>query len=564
MKLELALFSSFVLFGSLHTQAQVHYPPERVSTPSGDFDGGRCTKSAVGDFTGDCVADVVVLSEANAVLTHAPSLYGGTLTLAGNVSDLERWPANGDDRDSVLLASTTQGLRIARWEGGATPEGVVTLTAVSGLGDLAARHVTVLDLDGDGDLEIATTALNARDVSVFGFDGAAFGDTPLLFSAAGEIADIAALQWSPENEGQELAVLSSAGLEVLSDAGGELATRFEHLRPCTYPLLSVIRELPSRERAAWIADGVLPNERVLIVSDVRGSEPDLSFGTFIPVVGMSALSLAPNAPPALMVSHEHNHTLGMLIANPGATPPTTCTYSSAAGALAYIALVNDTPLDPFPTNGAVPAIADFDNDGDEDIWMPIVSRAEGVLLPSVAIAACDRRPIVYDAERVSDIGAGVTTFWLSFTSADFEPAPSVDTLEYRLWRVNETGSALGIEASGALAAPGGECVLEHTLAVQLDVEERFNERFVLQARLRGENYVGPFGSWSISGNVNQFAFDLMHNRACADAGNFYSFATSQRQGVKLAASAPATAAENIGGVIPRPRPPSGEPTPTGP
>lgn len=548
---------------ALRAQA-LHYPPERVPTLSDAFSQVRCTKTAVGEFTGDSVADVVALCDGTAVLTHAPALYGGTISLAENVSDLERWPGVGGARDQVLLASTTQGLRLARWDGGATPDGVVSVAAVGGLANYTALHVALLDLDGDGDLEIATTSSNGFEVSIWGYDGGAFGESPLVFSALGEVADIAALEWSSSNEGRELAVLSSAGLEVLADDGGELVASFTHSRSCTHPLLSVVPDLPSRERAAWIADGVLTGERVLVLSDVRGSEPDLSLGSSIPVVGISAMHLAPGVPPTLMVSHEHNHTLGMLLANPAATPPTTGTYSTGVEALAYLALVNDTPLDSFSSNGAVPAVTDFDNDGDEDIWLPVVSRSEGLLLPSVAISVCDRQPVVHATQRVSDIGLGSTTITLGFTLADIDPAPSIDTLEYWLWRVDSSGNSLAVEQSGTMAAPGGDCDLECTLAVELDLEERFDDRYVLQARLRGASYVGPYGSWSISGNVTNYLDDLLYNRACPNTANFYWFESFEPQGNESAVSIAATVAENIGGVIPRPRPPSGEPTPTGP
>jgi len=575
----LALSITFLTASSAPTLAQqLIYPTQRIATPmDSSLATAPCSLSLAGEFTGDRVADVITLSGEDALLVHAPALYGGVTVLASDVTDIEHWDGPASDRESVLLGSLTAGVRIATWY--ATSQGApgdCVIEEIDGLENVRARRLCRLDADGDGDPEIAVCGADGASVAIYGAFGATFADDPCTFATAGTVRDLAGLEWDTTLAGDELAVLSTAGLEVLTAIDVDLATAcFTDLRPGADPLMAIVRDDPSRHRVAWITSGAAPGERVFVVSDSRGSEPASSLGSTMIPVALVAAQMTSEAPSVIFASHTFNHTLSMCLPDPLATPPTTPTYAPTPAQLSFIALA-PAEWTSFETNVAEPAIADFDNDGDMDLWFPLADHGDGVVYPSPTYSECAQRPLLTGAVRNDARDPSVLIdLTLTFEAPASAPSGSVDTLEYLIWRRASSNSVATLVAMSESSTTAGEATVALPLDEALDAEDQFFSRYYVQSRFVGPSYVGPFATHSVSGNQSDLLADIQANGgdqwSCTPIQFVFPPFDSNGGGETAAnpfACSPAALqpfAESIGGVIPRPRPPSsGSTTPTTP
>lgn len=565
MKFNLLVLSSSLLAARLaaaHPQAPLLYPPERVAMPAPLLHAaGSCGRSIAGDFTADRTADVVSLCAGDAYLTHAPALYGGAQWIAAHVADFDVWRHAGADRDSLLIASTAHPLRLATWAASSSaPAGAVEVTPFAGPTNSHASQVAAFDADGDGDLEIAIASPDGAVVSIWGCDGDGWEESPRTFTPAATLRRLAAIEWDTSLEGRELALLSDAGLQVISASDCALGvTHFDDLRPTASSAFAVWRDDPAaRQRAAWIVHHT-SGGGALVVSDGRGSEPAVALGAALSVQGMTAAPLAPGLRSALFVSHSYNHTLGLLLPSPSAQPPLTATYSLAPGAHAFLALVTNDPSQGFTANRAQPLVEDFDNDGDLDLWMPLVTTQESVTYPAELINACLLRPRLTDAKRTADTLGSQVSFELDFElPLELNPA-GLDALEIAVQAVNTAGVPVQTVQHTTVALNGLFATVTVAVPATVEPDESFNRRFVAVVRFVGPSRVTPYGAFSITGNVFDWIDDLA-DRGCVTSETFFYFETARAE-AKHTALATVPAAENIGGVIPKPRPPPGGGTP---
>jgi hypothetical protein len=209
--------------------------PVHLSPLPGWNDGGfreECTGSAVGDFNGDGYADIASIEYDDQRMASPPVGGGSTLMIHFADGDggflnpvtVEFWSAdamvvagypsamavadiNGDGLPDLVGATGDPGVAVfLNVDGGLSPE-IVTLAA-QGIwrdGDgfpYSNWGLTVADLDGDGSLDVATTASPAQSLPngggvlvFFGGETGSFASGQLMQAGIGHPQRIAA--WTP-------------------------------------------------------------------------------------------------------------------------------------------------------------------------------------------------------------------------------------------------------------------------------------------------------------------------------------------------------------------------------
>lgn len=571
----MAIRMRFFTFGFLGLLAIAHaaaqnppvYPlPDAVRIPWNAPNPEPFGKSLAAECTGDRVDDVVVARGRSAYLVHAPRLYGGASLIASDVDDFDRWPApEPGAADSVVLASTSRGIRRAAWVPAQIGSpGYVVVEDVAGLEQHPARFVRCQDLDGVSGEELVLVAPDGLAIEIWQPSDQVY-ERIARFDAAGSVHSLHVLQWDEAADGLELAVVSSAGLHVYSPLAPE-PPLFSDLRAVSEPASTVLRSA-SEDRLAWLIVGTIAGERLLVVSGRTGSQPPMSLGWQLKPVGLAALTLDLDDQPELLISQRFNHYLPILFQRTSTSvPPGEGPYTSYDPWTALVPVLITANEQSFAENRAHPAVADFDRDGDFDAWFPILSTEEGIFCPGVAIDGCSTSLKITAASRYVQAPEmqppTQVEFELELGLPDGYALPTdANALEFLVWRraLSQTSYTFLTRGTQALASPTHPGTLTIYANESVDELGQFEALYVLQIRLVGPGGVaGPFSMFTISGSAFGYQDALLEGVGCTAQGFGFSPWGPQAFGIENVWSP--REAENIGGIVPRPRPP-GENTP---
>jgi hypothetical protein len=333
-------------------------PYVRTDIPNGAGPGPAPRGSAVADFTGDGIPDVVTIGNftfGNVLLAPGTGngTFGATREVAGTsqVQGLDVGDVNGDGKQDIVAMTTSEvRIRLGNGAGGFTDGGTYPLTLG---GQVEPR---VLDVDRDGDLDIVAPTFTAIQVLLNNGSGSFVVGPTSQVSGAGVISAI------------DPARLDADGKPDLFAVDGFSGTTFA-LRGDGTGRFTVSGQV--------YASGLVPEDVTAI--DLNGDGFD-----DVAVVGSFSFSLVTaltdgtgkftSSTPAALQSGGPGPTSATardldgdgrtdLVISSLATPTPTLLVLAGNGT-AQLRKVGEFPVAVAPQN---PLIADFDRDGDPDI-----------------------------------------------------------------------------------------------------------------------------------------------------------------------------------------------------
>lgn len=349
-----------------------------VSLPETYRHSGPFGRTRLLDVNGDRRLDIVTTFGAVPVVIFAPSMSRSTLAISGcQAVDLAVWPcAEADD----VLASTSNGVTRYRYRE-ALGSGRHGYEATTLLGALFANStsLTVLDLDGNGTLDLAALSDGGRSI-LRAYGDSSGGLTPgaplLLGVPASRLVVV------PWGAGLAYAVTNGDGLRVLDGLGATLdGFVFSG---------SILDIVPIREGAAAtsralavLTTGYGGTSRVTVVRAGGASDVALDLGA-IEAFALQAADIDGSGCEDLVVTGRADGYLRLALHG----GPSNAAYSAQRVSLVEVL---DEALDP-SSQGANAIAADFDRDGDIDLFHLAEATRTGVLARETLVAHVDFAP----------------------------------------------------------------------------------------------------------------------------------------------------------------------------
>jgi len=348
-----------------------------VSLPATSSHSGPFGRARLLDANGDRRLDVVTTLGGVPVVIFSPSMSQTTFAITGcEAVDLAVWPsAEADD----VLVSTSTGVTRYRYGdtlGGGRPG--YQATPLVGAAFSNSTSLAVVDLDGDGDLDLAALSDGGRSVLRAYSDpsGALTLAAPLPLGAAA--SKLVVVPWGT---GLGYALSCGNGLCVLDGLGATL-DGFVFSGP-------IVDVVPIREGAAPTrALAVLTNfnggaSRVTVVRAGGLLEAALELGA-IEAFALHAADIDDSGYEDLVVTGRADGFLRVAFHRGAAS----AAYSSQAVSSVEVL---DEALDP-SAQGANALAADFDRDGDIDLFHLAEATRAGVMARETAVTHLEFAP----------------------------------------------------------------------------------------------------------------------------------------------------------------------------
>ncbi|MCR9245266.1 MAG: hypothetical protein NXI31_09555 [bacterium] len=337
---------------------------------NGPLQNGNFTAVAAARFTGHVIPDVVFLSSKRAFYGTAPGLHAHAAPLPGvsttdDVRDLAVLIGHGDltgsnpAHDAVVLGGEN-GLQIWRFD---FDIGSWNLEQVGGPEWNGVERIDTHPADPDviyGVDDLGVVRFAEFDPVSGEFENAG------SFTVSGTPIDLACIDWNGDGQ-SDVAVLTSTGLTVRDRANTQLG----HINdPNGSGSITRVRN------TVGVGDTGVYEDRVAWLIPNPGGNPDLL------TYGPATVAVIPLPEPFVAVgagdwSNDHdedivlatgtNNDVSVLLNLADGLPAAPFVVSVTTGVRVAVAAA-----DPFrPDAKCTPVIADFDADGDSDLWMPI-------------------------------------------------------------------------------------------------------------------------------------------------------------------------------------------------
>ena len=352
-----------------------------ISLPATYHHPGPFGRSLLLDMNGDRRLDVITTFGAMPVVIFAPSMSRTTLAIDGcEAVALTVWP--GAESDDVLV-STSTGVTRYRY-GDTLAGGRPGYQGTQLLGPMFANatSLAVLDLDGDGALDVAALAEGGRRIlRAFGDPSGALAIAPPLPLGAA-VSRLVVLPWGA---GVAYALTRGDNLRVLDGLG---ATLDGFVFSGSIVDVAPIREGASGSRALAVLTNDNGESRLTVVRAGGSIEAPVHLGA-IEAFALHAADVDDSGYDDLVVTGRADGYLRVAFHGGPAGP--------AYGAHSVSAVeVLDEALDP-SAQAANALAADFDHDGDVDLFHLVEATRAGVLARETSVAHLDYAPALLGA-----------------------------------------------------------------------------------------------------------------------------------------------------------------------
>ena len=345
---------------------------ERVDKPwpAGLAPNGVFGKVVAGQVSSDQILDAVILKGGVPVFSYGTAQYNSFSEIESTaVADVEILKGGSPDGRDLIVTVDAAGLETFSLADQAT---TFNRRFLKGGAWRQVRQLRVGQIEGTttnvlAGLEVTGASLQILTSAATG--GAPFVEGPsIVFN--NQVIDFVVAQWDSDPL-PEFVGLTVAGLEVRDDDGSHLATLASNL---TGTLIARFRQAgDAHDRIAWVELGSDGSTHFLTVADQLGVEPRLDVG-MLGAVGLVSAGVAPTGHDDLIFSGTAAHYL-LVLFNQTGLPGATATFGTHPGGFLFLE-TKDQPNDPATGTQAVPAVADFDHDGDTDLLFPVDSVAK--------------------------------------------------------------------------------------------------------------------------------------------------------------------------------------------
>lgn len=349
--LSLLAVSATAALPTLNRVADLTWP---TATP------GTYSTTVACDFTLDHHRDLLVLRSGEACLLYGPDQYDAVTVLGDGVLDATVLVGAGLAGADRLALVGTNGVTVA-WvdadhalQSSLLSGGVGVAVVSADIDQLAGPDLLVLEADHRTVRRwVASASAAAGYVDAGWFDLGATADALRVLDFDGDGAD-------------EVACLSAQGLVVRELDGSPCAT-FATSLPGDGLWVFSQAGVPA---LAWLRRTADLVAQELVVARSGGLEAPLALGA-LEVVALAAGDLDGDGADELVLSHRSSRQ-ALVLRDRGAGV-TGGSFALGAGDAQVVDLDVEAAL-PAPENEAQPALADFDNDGDQDVLFPVQAR----------------------------------------------------------------------------------------------------------------------------------------------------------------------------------------------
>lgn len=377
------------------------------------------------ELDGDAAPEGIVLAGGVAVVLWKVAVHDApepiefpTAAPPDSVVDLATLPGTGPIQvgpgatDAVVMTDE-RGLFLVTYEDEDFPDP----TVLAGGAWVNAGPLHVDDLDGDGEPDVLALSADKRSILRF-FPGSGLEAAPIAMPLA--MLDVVAVDWFGDGS-RELVALTARGLAVLDPTSGNQLAAIGHLSSTGCIARFRAADAAGGELLAWTrAAGGGGSELVVVQQGLHEGPWPLTFDLCSASLSIQPLALLAgdydgDVNDELVLVHETNLT-AVVLANLGeeepGLPPVPHFEPSSTSAFDVVSLASN-PL--VPGNVGVPAFAQLDGDGPEDLVFPVATSERVEVFVSLPYyRAIQGGP--YDS---ADIVEDETEFW---PGADLDPS----------------------------------------------------------------------------------------------------------------------------------------------
>jgi hypothetical protein len=397
------------------------------STISG---AAQFTGSTAGYFDRSGYPDVVVLSQQTPHILSSPgavnALYaieqapGGCTVVATSYQGL----TPKGRREDKLLVSNGAGLyrwwRFAQWP---TPQWQLEL----GTDWASLRQLVVADVNADGLDDLVAICADQRRIRVR--LGAASGYGQEYTALIGAIFSLATINWDAD-PAREIAVATASGLRI-----------FDYDRVDRAPIATINGTASSAAMLATLRNGntefltmTANNGGVWSLYRVDSLNPASTTLGNLDLVACAVGDMNGDGDDDLLYSKRSSHRATAMFQFPGRQFLHAPGYAYEVPLIGSIATPNDS-IGPAPANNAVPALADFDADGDADIVHAVESTKRLAVVRAPFGAAAPLRVLPTRSDTRSNLDNEGNAFKLNLCLEQTSAFPSDAThIELICWR----------------------------------------------------------------------------------------------------------------------------------